>query len=265
MASIEENYHFWNNAYDWERYQGDEWSARWGGADLQWRFCLYPRLARFLPTPALLEIGPGHGRFTHYLLDQAQEMTLVDLSDRCIQACKVRFSAYDTIRYRVNDGRSLPGVDDESIDLVFSFESLVHAEQDVLVAYLEEIYRVLKPGGSAFLHHSNRGVYGSYFRLTEILPKAWRRTLKRAGWLDFGEWRAASVTAETVSQACRQTGLACSSQELIPWGGNRLIDCFSVVSKKETRPPLVVENRKFIQRAYQIQRLARLYGQGVPW
>lgn len=264
MASVEENHHFWNNVYDWSRYQGDEWSARWGGPDAQWFFSILPRLERFLPARSALEIGPGQGRFTAYLKDRCQHLILLDVSERCIQACRQRFRD-EHLEFRIGDGRSLPGIEPMSLDFVFSFESLVHAEADVMGAYLQAIAEALKPGGAAFLHHSNLGQHLDYFRRTDWLPKPWRRPLKRAGWLDFGEWRAHSMTADRFVQLC-PPGLHCSHQELVPWGGKRLIDCFSTVIKTDSPgPPARLENTRFIARAYAIQRLARLYCADVPW
>jgi SAM-dependent methyltransferase len=54
----------------------------------------------------------------------------------------------------VNDGKSLTGVRDNSQDLVFSYDSFVHMHANVSEEYVKEIYRVLKPGGHAFIHHS---------------------------------------------------------------------------------------------------------------
>ena len=53
------------------------------------------------------------------------------------------------------DGSSLRGVGDESVDLVFSFDSLVHADAMTMDAYVGECARVLRNDGVAFLDHSN--------------------------------------------------------------------------------------------------------------
>src|SRR5579859_8081721 len=42
----------------------------------------------------------------------------------------------------MNDGTSLAMIEDGTVDLVFSFDSLVHVEADVMDAYLDEIARV---------------------------------------------------------------------------------------------------------------------------
>lgn len=266
MASLEENYHFWNNVYDWSRYGGDEWSARWGGPDIQWNWTLRPRIRRFLPATTILEIGPGFGRWTHFLLDHCSKLVVVDLAERCIHACKQRFAGSDKLVYRVNDGRSLDGVEDDSVDFVFSFESLVHAEEDVIEAYLKALARVLRPGGGGFLHHSNLAAYREYFRFTALIPRAARRRLKKAGLLDFNEWRAPSMSARRFQELSSAAGLACVSQELVNWGGRRMIDCLSVIVKEpQNEPCRVVENSRFIDRAFWLQRLSALYGRGVPW
>ena len=46
-------------------------------------------------------------------------------------------------------------VPEESIDFVFSYDSLVHVELDVMGEYIWQICRKLTPTGAAFLHHSN--------------------------------------------------------------------------------------------------------------
>jgi len=62
------------------------------------------------------------------------------------------------LAYFINDGKSLTGVRDSSQDLVFSFDSFVHMHANVTEEYIKEIYRVLKPGGYGFIHHS--WIYG---------------------------------------------------------------------------------------------------------
>src|SRR5919204_2447169 len=156
MPSVAENRESWNETYTWER-DGDEWSDPWGGAEAQWHFTLLPRIHAFVPTGILLEIAPGFGRWTRYLRGLCESLVVVDLSERCISACRKRFAAAKHVKYYVNDGFTLPMLPNRSIDFAFSFDSLVHAEADVVDSYLAEVARVLQPEGVAFLHHSNLG------------------------------------------------------------------------------------------------------------
>ena len=93
---------------------------------------------------------------------------MVDLTERCIEACKERFSADSHITYYVNDGKSLAMIPDDSVDFVFSFDALVHVEADVIKAYLSQLALQLKPDGVGFIHHSNIGAYVN--RSTGKLP-----------------------------------------------------------------------------------------------
>jgi hypothetical protein len=70
----------------------------------------------------MLEIAPGHGRWTEFLLD-CKRLILVDLSPSCIDYCRKRSSGHHNISYHVGDGRSLPENCSGEVDFVFSFDS----------------------------------------------------------------------------------------------------------------------------------------------
>ena len=129
------------------RYAGDPWSKPWGSARGQWYGTIYPRIQGFLPAAAILEIAPGFGRWTEFLLEYCETLVGVDVSPKCIEACQERFADRSGARFEVNDGHSLPMVEDSSIDFAFSFDSLVHVEAETLAGYLSELARVLKPDG----------------------------------------------------------------------------------------------------------------------
>ena len=232
---------------------------------MQWYWCLLPRIQHHLPVHTILDIGPGFGRWTRYLLEHCEQMILVDISEKCINACRRRFGD-EGITYRVGPGASLDFLEDESIDFCFSWEALVYVEAEGIDTYLKDLGRKLKPSGSAFLHHSNLASHSDYFDRTLKLPKGWRDFLKRKGLLDFDQWRARSVTADSFRRAAEQANLQVQTQELIPWGGKRLIDCLTTLSRlRSDQSHAVISNPDFHNRAYDIQRLSWLYGEGVLW
>jgi cyclopropane fatty-acyl-phospholipid synthase-like methyltransferase len=112
-----------------------------------------PRLHEFLPTGTLLEIAPGHGRWTDYLLDHCDRLIGVDLAEKCVEACRRRFADRPHATFHKNDGRSLGMVGDGEIDFAMSFDSLVHCEADVVESYVRELARTLSEHGAAFIHH----------------------------------------------------------------------------------------------------------------
>lgn len=262
MPTVADNRAMWDG-YDWGG-GGEEWSAAWGGSEAQWQGTILPRIEAFVPAGTILELAPGFGRWSHYLREHCDRLVLVDLSERCIEACRERFAGDGRIAYHVNDGTSLAMIDDGSIDFAFTFDSLVHAEAQVLEGYARELARVLAPSGAGFVHHSNAGEYRRYFDGRRRLPRRARDRLIAAGRLDRLHRRALSVSARDFRAMCRRAGLACPDQELVNWGGRRLIDCFSTVvpaSSARARPARVVRNARFMDEAEAVRR--RFAGSGA--
>ena len=263
MPGIEANRANWDSASSWSA-AGEEWSGPWGGSEPQWWGTLLPRIHAFVPAPTVLEIAPGHGRWTQYLKDLCDELVVVDLSGKCIDACRQRFSAESHITYHVNDGKSLAMLPDDSVDFAFSFDSLVHAEVDVLEAYASELSRVLRADGVAFIHHSNMGEYARQAALARRVPGRLRRRLTARGILvNLYAWRATSPTARRFAADCDAAGLACIGQEKIAWEyGRHLTDAISLVTPAGSRwqqPNRVIRNRRFMDEARAVARAAGLY------
>jgi SAM-dependent methyltransferase len=254
MPTIEENLREWNSRYGWSD-GGEEWSRPWGTAEMQWHASILPRIHPFVPAGTILEIAPGHGRWTEYLKDVCSELIAVDASPRCIEVCAGRFAHCPAISLHVNDGKSLQMVPDGKIDFAFSYDSLVHAEEDVMKAYVDQLAAKLKPNGVAFLHHSNLGHYRSYFSVMRCVPLL-RRMLAR------GRWRAPSMTAEKLQRLAEAAGLQTIGQELVNWRSTLLIDCFSTLTPKGSaweRQNFVLKNPRFMHEARLISRWSELY------
>jgi SAM-dependent methyltransferase len=263
MASVEENIAVWDQDYDWNQ-GGEEWSESWGNSEMQWHGCLLPRIHSFVPARRILEIAPGFGRWTRFLKDSCESLTVVDVSEKCVQHCRRRFADRSHIDYVVNDGKSLEMIPERSVDFVCSFDSLVHAPPEVLEAYLAQLATRLSPDGVGFIHHSNAGHYATYFSLVKRLPRG-RRWLSNLGILNHDHWRDLEMTAERFSQYCSRVGLSCISQELLNWGGRFLIDSFSVFTLKGSRwdrPHRMLANRDFMRAADHLRQIADLYTNG---
>lgn len=261
MPKIERNLEVWNSTYNWSE-DGEEWSVSWGNSEAQWYGSIFPRIHRFLPCQTILEIAPGYGRWTNYLKQYCTNLIAVDLSENCIQACRHRFRSDQHITYHVNDGKSLKMIDSDSIDFIFSFDSLVHAEAESLETYLNQIPDKLKKTGVGFIHHSNIGMYERYFRSVNAIPGRIRSRLVSRNIIDNTGWRASSMTAKKFEQFCEDAGLRCLSQELINWGSSRLIDCLSTFTSNTSplsKPNQVIHNGAFMREAELIKKLSSLY------
>lgn len=262
MPTIEENQQTWDGSYAWEQ-QGDEWSLFWGSAEAQWVGSILPRIHALMPTGTILEIAPGFGRWTNYLRQYCEQLVVVDLSEKCIKACQQRFATDQHISYHVNDGKSLAMIPDNSIDFVFSFDSLVHAEADVMETYLAQLATKLKPNGVGFIHHSNLGTYQKAFAIIEQIPDEMKAEVVNKVLLEPTHWRAASMTANLFEDYCDRANLQCIGQELVNWGNEGLlIDAFSMFTPKQStwaRDHQMIENLAFMQEADSIKRLSQMY------
>lgn len=236
--SLEWNKANWDGAHDWST-RGEEWSEPFGSSATQWHATLHPRLHPFLPARKILEIAPGHGRWTQFLLPYAGESyRTVDISTQCADFCRDAFAGrHPDFASRANDGMSLACVEEHRYDLVFSFDSLVHVSLDVMRSYCRQILdRLLADDGVAFLHHSNRAAYD---RRAPFSRKP------RHG-------RDPGVSAENVAECIEQNGGRILLQEIFDWRGTPALDSITLFGKKgapaENAPPRITNNR-FMQAA----------------
>lgn len=246
INSLESTFDAWSKNHHWELYEhGETWSDPWGSSEAQWHASIRPRVARYLPAGTLLEIAPGHGRWSRFLINEANAYLGVDYSSECAEYCKQRFSDKQNAKFFNNDGQTLSMAADESCDFVFSFDSLVHVEMDVLDSYIKECLRVLKPGCAAFIHHSNMGMYSD--------PRN-------------PDWFAYDVSGASVGDSVERYGGGLVVQEGVHWsfGADRCNACFTTFvkpamgAKAQSRRFFI--NDSFMEEAHMIKsRIHRLY------
>jgi SAM-dependent methyltransferase len=156
--TVDDNRTIWQR-WDWSEH-GDEWTEdvrAFRGVDPEaWKATLIQEvmLGYAPPGGTFLEIGPGGGRWTQTLEGRAGRLILADIASVCLDLCRERFRDRSHIEYIVTDGRSLPGVDDRSVDFIWSYDVFVHINPTDTDRYLGEFARVLKPGAHATIHHA---------------------------------------------------------------------------------------------------------------
>lgn len=180
----------------------------------QWRNLVLP----FLTAPAepvdfalTLDLAAGHGRNAALLLPLVQRLWVADILPGNVAACRARFGPDARVACLLTDGLTLPCLPDRSLTLVYCFDAMVHFDSDVVRAWLGECARLLKPGGHAFLHHSNLA----------SRPGADHRD--NPGWRNF-------MSRELFAHYAAKEGLQVVRQKLVDWlwDGSDL-DCFSLL------------------------------------
>ena len=259
MATLEDNKNMWELDVVW-KYGGEQWSMAWGGPRMQWYGSIMPRIHRYIPANTILEIGSGYGRFSQFLKDYAENLILVDISEKGIEACKSRFSDEKHIYCFVNDGKSLDMIHDNSVDFIFTHDALVFVEEDVMAEYIRQFAKKLTKDGVAFIHHSNLGAYWSFSNLSHKTTKL----LQKINILEEDHWRARSVSAEKVKEMCHEFGLESITQEPVVYFTKKtFVDCYSVLVHKDSKwfqEPKIFRNRSFMKEAENLRRLSKYYG-----
>lgn len=97
----------------------------------------------------ILEIGAGTGKDSFYFKDQGFNIVSTDLSPEMVKLCKKK-----GLDARVMDFTNLD-FPNETFDVVWALNCLLHVPKNSIKIVLSEIKRVLKPSGIFYM-----GVYG---------------------------------------------------------------------------------------------------------
>lgn len=100
---------------------------------------------------SILEIGCGVGRGLTYLLGNCEKYTALDKNKKVIEQLQKENPELHFIHQNIPPVDTVP---DSSFDFIVSFQVIEHVVKDEL--FVEEIHRILKPGGKAILTTPNR-------------------------------------------------------------------------------------------------------------
>lgn len=98
----------------------------------------------------LLELGCGEGRGVELLAPLATSYLALDKIDQVIHDLQKK---YKDVEFKQDFFPPFTDLDDDSFDTIVSFQVIEHIKKDE--DFLQEIYRVLKPGGRAILTTPN--------------------------------------------------------------------------------------------------------------
>ncbi len=98
----------------------------------------------------LLEIGCGEGRGIEWLLPNIQSYTAIDRNEHVIASLRQKFPQITLIQ---NSVPPFSGIENDKFDSLVTFQVIEHVEDDKL--FMDEVHRVLKPGGMAIISTPN--------------------------------------------------------------------------------------------------------------
>jgi ubiquinone/menaquinone biosynthesis C-methylase UbiE len=107
--------------------------------------------------PTALDYGCGSGNLTRHLIALGVHTTSADVSDSFLRAVERKFSQTGLSSTLKLNGTDLSNVPDSHFDLVAAYSVLHHVEDYLFI--VEEMCRVLKPGGVVYIDHEVTETY----------------------------------------------------------------------------------------------------------
>lgn len=145
-------------------------------------------LAPYLgPEVTALEIGPGGGRWTRYLL-RTKRLYAVDFHQELLDELRSHIRA-DHVVFVRNNGSDFPGVPPASVDFVFTFGTFVHLDVPVIDAYLRNLRPILAPAAVVVIQYSdkNKPIARKLKAFSANDPDTMRRMVLAAGYRVYEE------------------------------------------------------------------------------
>ena len=131
-----------------------------------------------------VEIGPGGGRWTRYLLGFGT-VYAVDYHQELLEELRRRFRRHPHVHYVKNNGTDFPGIEAASVDYVFTFGTFVHLDLDLIEAYLRAIRTIVTPQANVVLQYADKtkimGRLNDGF--SETTPATMREAVRAAGFV----------------------------------------------------------------------------------
>lgn len=123
--------------------------------------------SQFAAGKVVLDIACGSGYGCDlFLKSGAKKVVGVDISQETIDYCKNKYHGIDFLQGSVE---KIP-MEDKSVDLVVSFETIEHVDEQAQLNFMNEISRILKPDGMVLISTPNSLVYpkGNEFHIKEL-------------------------------------------------------------------------------------------------
>ncbi len=106
-------------------------------------------------SQSVVELGCGVGRIGRELMHDCAKWTGTDISGAMLKVAKERLQDFSHTEFVELERTSLDMLQDASLDRAYSVAVLCHMDKEDLYLYLQELHRILKDGGMAYIETWN--------------------------------------------------------------------------------------------------------------
>jgi cyclopropane fatty-acyl-phospholipid synthase-like methyltransferase len=157
--------------------------AEWTASDGAQVAGIYPgtlTLAHLQPGEVVVDVGTGRGEMLAVAVEMGAARAIgIEYSPTAVEMARHTLDVHkvgDRAEVLLVDARAVP-LEDDVADLATMVDVVEHLTPDELHSTLQEVRRILKPGGRVFIHTTpNRMIYEVTYRLQRAISSKRRRT-----------------------------------------------------------------------------------------
>lgn len=142
----------------------------------------YNMLNQLVENKSVLDAACGEGYGSFLLSNSAAKVIGIDIDSETINHAKKRY-VKDNLDYFVTSIDHMP-FPDHSFDIIVSFETLEHVDEQMQLAFLKEVQRLLKENGTFIIstpnkkYYSDQRGYSNNFHVKELYKEEFSELLK---------------------------------------------------------------------------------------
>lgn len=122
----------------------------------------YLSVAKLVKGKVVLDAASGEGYGSHILAQSAKKVIGLDIDEGAINRSKEKYKKQSNLSYVQGSIAELP-IEDHSLDVVVSFETIEHVPEELQQMYLKEIKRTLRPEGFLIMSTPNKEIYSDKY------------------------------------------------------------------------------------------------------
>lgn len=121
----------------------------------------YRSITSLVENKIVVDAACGEGYGTSIIANKALKVIGIDIDTKSIERAKEKYTAAN-IKF-INGNVAILPLENESIDVFVSFETIEHISEELQFKFLEEIARVLKKDGILIMSTPNKEIYSDLF------------------------------------------------------------------------------------------------------